>query len=212
MSQSTRFDLSSRRLYLCTPIRDDLATFVSEALKGGVDVIQLREKKAEARTIIRHAKELKRITLDFGVPFFINDRPDIALEVEADGVHVGQDDVDVDLVRRIMPDVLVGLSTHGDEELEGSLGKDVDYISAGPIAATPTKPGRLGTGVGYAVRASSLSPKPVFVTGGVNPSVVKDLVSHGIRHFVVVRYLTESPDPRLAARQMRTAIDENLAS
>ncbi|MDA8081522.1 MAG: thiamine phosphate synthase, partial [Actinomycetota bacterium] len=188
------------------------ATFVSEALKGGVDVLQLREKKADARTIIRHAKELKRITQDFGVPFFINDRPDIALEVEADGVHVGQDDVDVDLVRKIMPDVLVGLSTHADDELKGSLGKAVDYISAGPIAATPTKPGRVGTGVDYAVRASSLSPKPVFVTGGVEPSLIKDLASRGIRHFVVVRYLTESPDPRLAARQMRTVIDENLAS
>ncbi|TAN28779.1 MAG: thiamine phosphate synthase [Actinomycetota bacterium] len=212
MNRSPSFDLAARRLYLCTGVREDLARFVSETLQGGVDVIQLREKHADARTIIHHAKEIKQIAHDFNVPFFINDRPDIALEVGADGVHVGQDDVDVDLVRRIIPGALVGLSTHDPGELQGSLLKDVDYISAGPISATPTKPGRAGTGIGYAEQASLISPRPVFVTGGVQPGSIRELVARGIRHFVVVRYLTEASDPRLAAKMLRTAIDEALAS
>lgn len=212
MSRRADLDLSKRHLYLCTPIRDDLLAFAAAAMKGGVDIIQLREKTAEARTIIRYAKEIRKISEDFGVPFFINDRPDIALEVGADGVHVGQDDVDVELVRRILPEVLVGLSTHSPAELQDSLSKEVDYISAGPIVPTPTKPGRSGTGLGYAEQASALSPRPVFVTGAVQPSAIPELVSRGIRHFVVVRYLTESADPYHAARQLRNAIDEALDS
>ncbi len=212
MSNGPKFDLSAKHLYLCTGIRDDLTRFVSETIQGGVEVIQLREKYADARTIIRHAKEVKQIAHDFGVPFFVNDRPDIALEVGADGVHVGQDDVDVDLVHKIIPEALVGLSTHDHSELQDSLAKDIDYISAGPISATPTKPGRAGTGIGYAEQASLLSPRPVFVTGGVQPEAIKDLVARGIRHFVVVRYLTEASDPREAAKKLRTAIDEALAS
>ena len=212
MNNGPKFDLSARHLYLCTGIRDDLTRFVSQTIEGGVEVIQLREKYADARTIIRYAKEIKQIAHDFGVPFFVNDRPDIALEVGADGVHVGQDDVDVELVHKIIPEALVGLSTHDYSELQGSLEKDIDYISAGPISATPTKPGRAGTGIGYAEQASLLSPRPVFVTGGVQPEAIKDLVARGIRHFVVVRYLTEASDPREAAKKLRTAIDEALAS
>ena len=212
MSLRADLDLSKRHLYLCTPIRDDLLAFAAAAMKGGVDIIQLREKTAEARTIIRYAKEIRKIAEDFGVPFFINDRPDIALEVGADGVHVGQDDVDVELVRRILPDVLVGLSTHSPAELQESLSKEVDYISAGPIVPTPTKPGRSGTGLGYAEQASALSPRPVSVTGAVRPSAIPELVSRGIRHFVVVRYLTEAADPYHAAKKLRNAIDEALGS
>ncbi len=210
MSSRKDFDFSKRNLYLCTPIRDDLASFVTATLKGGVDVVQLREKSADAKTIIRNASQLRTITQDFGVPFIVNDRPDIALEVGADGVHVGQDDVDVALVRRILPDAIVGLSTHDPHELNESLTKDVDYISAGPIVPTPTKPGRSGTGIGYAEQASRLSPRPVFVTGSVQPEAVQELANHGIRHFVVVRYLTESDDPYKAARTLRTEIDRTI--
>lgn len=206
------FDLWTRSLYLCTPIRADMANFASAVLTGGVDMLQLREKNADARTIIRHAIELRKITRDFGVPFFINDRPDIALEVEADGVHVGQDDVSVDLVRKILPNAIVGLSTHSEGELHDSLAADVDYISAGPIVATPTKPGRAGTGIDYPRLAVQRSQHPVFVTGGVIPSSISPLVKMGITHFVVVRYLTEASDPLGAARELKRAIDASLGN
>jgi thiamine-phosphate pyrophosphorylase len=142
------------------------------------------------------------------VPFVLNDRPDLALEAGADGVHVGQDDAPVSLARRIMgPDAIVGLSTHGPADLEGAADEDVTYISAGPVEATPTKPGRPGTGLGYVTQASARSSVPVFVTGGVTPEKIPALTSAGVRHFVVVRYLTDATDARSAAQELRRAID-----
>lgn len=210
MSDRSSFDLLNRNIYLCTGIRDDMLTFLPEVLTGGVDVVQLREKRADARSIMHHAEEMLKITKDFGVPLFINDRPDIALEIGADGVHVGQDDVSVELVRKIVPNVLVGLSTHSESELNASLGIEVDYISAGPIVETPTKPGRSGTGISYAEYATSTSRKPVFVTGGITPESVKELVQAGIHHFVVVRYLTEASNPLENAKKMRDAVQKAI--
>lgn len=206
--------LADRRLYLCTPDRKDLTRFVASCIAGGVDVVQLREKHLEARTIIRRAALLRVVCADLGVPLILNDRPDLALEVGADGVHVGQDDAPPSLARRILgPFAVVGLSTHASGELERSETEPVDYISAGPVVETPTKLGRPGTGIGYAelavVRASALH-RPVFVTGGVTPASVPALVAVGVRHFVVVRWLTEAAEPEVAARQLRTAIDRSI--
>ena len=147
------------------------------------------------------------------MPFVLNDRPDLALEVGAEGVHVGQDDAPVSLARRILgPDAIVGLSTHGPADLEGAADQEVTYISAGPVEATPTKPGRAGTGLAYVTRASARSSVPVFVTGGVTPEKIPALTSGGVRHFVVVRYLTQAPDARHAARALRAAIDRALSN
>jgi thiamine-phosphate pyrophosphorylase len=196
------------RLYLCTPDRPDLADFVAACIAGGVDIVQLREKRLEAGPLLERARVVRDVCTGAGVPFILNDRPDLALGVEADGVHVGQDDAPVDLARRILgPDRIVGLSTHSEDDLTGALGADVSYISAGPVEATPTKPGRPGTGLGYLRLASGRSPVPVFVTGGVTPERVPALAEAGARHFVVVRYLTEASDPLRAARRLREAID-----
>ncbi len=145
------------------------------------------------------------------MPFVLNDRPDLALEVGADGVHVGQDDAPVALARRLLgDDAIVGLSTHSPDDLDAAEGEDVTYISAGPVQATPTKPGRPGTGTGYVALASARSRVPVFVTGGVTPEGIPGLAAAGVRHFVVVRYLTEAGDPERAARALRAAIDANV--
>jgi thiamine-phosphate pyrophosphorylase len=209
---STRRDLSGRRLYLCTPDRPDLADFVAACITGGVDVVQLREKDLEARALLARARLAGDVCRAHGVPFVLNDRPDLALEAGADGVHVGQDDAPVSLARRILgPDAIVGLSTHGADDLAAAASEDVTYISAGPVEATPTKPGRPGTGLGYAGVASARSAVPVFVTGGVTPERIPGLVTAGVRHFVVVRYLTQAPDAVVAARALRDAIDAALA-
>ncbi len=206
-------DLSERRLYLCTPDRPDLAAFLDECIAGGVDVVQLRDKELEARPLLARATVAAAVCHDHGVPFVLNDRPDLALEVGADGVHVGQGDAPVSLARRILgPDAIVGLSTHGRADLDGAAGQDVTYISAGPVEATPTKPGRAGTGLGYVTQANARSSVPVFVTGGVTPEKIGALAAAGVRHFVVVRYLTQAPDPRKAARALRAAIDRALSS
>jgi thiamine-phosphate pyrophosphorylase len=209
---SARRDLSGRRLYLCTPDRPDLADFVAACIAGGVDLVQLREKHLEARDLLARARVAGSVCRAHGVPFVLNDRPDLALETGADGVHVGQDDAPVDLARRILgPDAIVGLSTHGLDDLDAAASEDVTYISAGPVEATPTKPGRPGTGLGYATEASARSPVPVFVTGGVTPERIPELAAAGVRHFVVVRFLTQAPDPMAAARALRDAIDAALA-
>jgi thiamine-phosphate pyrophosphorylase len=138
----------------------------------------------------------------------MNDRPDLALDVGADGVHVGQDDASPALVRRILgPDVIVGLSTHAPAELDASVSEPVDYVSAGPVEATPTKRGRPGTGVGYVSYAVERAQRPVFITGGVTPETIPGLAAAGGRCFVVVRFLTESDDPGGSARALRRAID-----
>ncbi len=204
--------ISDRRLYLCTPDRPDLESFVGAAIRGGVDIVQLRERALSDRELVERARRLRGICGDHGVPFLVNDRPDIALEVGADGVHVGQDDVPPSLARRILgPEAIVGLSTHAPSELEAATNEPVDYLSAGPIEPTPTKPGRPGTGLGYASTAAARAKRPVFVTGGVRPDRVADLVDAGVRHFVVVRYLTEASDPEAAARRLRAAIDAAIA-
>jgi thiamine-phosphate pyrophosphorylase len=141
------------------------------------------------------------------VPFLINDRPDLALECGADGVHVGQDDVSPRIARKILgPAALIGLSTHAPAEVDAALAEPVDYLSAGPVSPTPTKPGRAGTGLGYVGYVSGRVAKPWFVTGGVTPETVGPLVGAGARRFVVVRYLTDARDPLTSARRLRDAI------
>ncbi len=206
-------DLSGRRLYLCTPDRPDLADFLHACIDGGVDVVQLREKDLEARPLLRRAELAAQVCRGLGVPFVLNDRPDLALEIGADGVHLGQDDAPVSLARRILgPDVVVGLSTHSPADLSAAAGQDVTYISAGPVEETPTKPGRPGTGMGYVSLATERSSVPVYVTGGVTPGTIPALAAAGVRHFVVVRYLTLASDPRRAAGELRRAIDTALTA
>lgn len=198
-------------LYLCTPDRPDLSTFVAECIEGGVDIVQLREKHLAARPLIARALLVASVCADYGVPFIFNDRPDLALEVGADGVHVGQDDAPVGLARRILgPGAIIGLSTHSASDLSGAAGEDVSYLSAGPVEATPTKPGRPGTGLDYLALATRSATVPVFVTGGVTPEKIPELAEAGARHFVVVRYLTESAEPASAARALRQSLQRIL--
>jgi thiamine-phosphate pyrophosphorylase len=204
----SRWDLGARRLYLCTPDRPDLAEFVAACIRGGVDVVQLREKELDDRRLLERAELVRAVCGDTGVPFLLNDRPDLALACGADGVHVGQDDVPPAVARRILGDeAVVGLSTHSPEELAAAAGEPVDYVSCGPVEPTPTKPGRPGTGLEYLRHAAEKAAHPFFVTGGVTPETVPAMVEAGARRFVAVRWLTQAADPEAAARALRTAIE-----
>ncbi|MGA2970358.1 MAG: thiamine phosphate synthase [Acidimicrobiales bacterium] len=206
-------ELSSRRLYLCVAHREDMATFLPAVLRGGVDVVQLREKELPDTVRLATARLMAPICRDFGVPFIMNDSPELALESRADGVHVGQDDVSVDHCRDILgADAVVGLSTHSAAEFDDALSQAVSYFSAGPIVPTPTKLGRPGTGTSYAVACEERSDRPVFVTGGVSTDNIAQLVSVGLRHFVVVRAICDAPDPEAAAQTLRRALDLALES
>ena len=230
---SVRPDLSSRRLYLCTPDRPDLEDFLGACISGGVDVVQLREKELDARTLLSRAELAADVCGQFAVPFILNDRPDLALACAASGVHVGQDDVSPAIARRILgPEAIIGLSTHAPSEWDvatreagvatGEAGvatgeapaDSIDYLSAGPVNETPTKPGRPGTGLAYleyvaSTKAGNPDGIPWFVTGGVTPETVPAMASACARRFVVVRYLTESDDPERSAGRLREAIDRS---
>ena len=203
--------LAGRRLYLCTADRPDLAPFLEACLRGGVDVVQLRDKVLDARPLLERARLAASVCAGFGVPFILNDRPDLALACGADGVHVGQDDTPPAVARRILgPDAVIGLSTHAPSEWDPAGREPVDYLSAGPVNATPTKPGRPGTGLEYLEYVSATpagAAVPWFVTGGATPETIPAMIEAGARRFVVVRYLTESADPEAAARRLRRAID-----
>ncbi len=230
-----RWDLARRRLYLCTPDRPDLEAFVGRCIDGGVDVVQLRDKLLDDALLRQRASLVRRVCAAAGVPFVLNDRPDLAVEVGADGVHVGQDDMSAAAARALVgPGAIVGLSTHASVELDAAVGgrgdrtgggtggptvqgvpappAPVASLSAGPGVPTPTKPGRPGTGTGYVAEAVARSPWPVWVTGGVDPDTVGGLVRAGARHFVVVRWLVGADDPERAARSLRSAIDGALDS
>jgi thiamine-phosphate pyrophosphorylase len=205
-------EVAGRRLYLCTPDRPDLAAFVAACVRGGVDVVQLRDKTLEARPLLARAAELAGVCRDLGVPFILNDRPDLALEAGADGVHVGQDDAPPALARRILgPSAIVGFSTHRPAELDAATAEPVDYVSVGPVNPTPTKPGRPGTGLGYLEYASKAATRPWFVTGGVTPETLPAMLAAGATRFVVVRFLTEAADPERSARALRGVMDEAAA-
>jgi thiamine-phosphate pyrophosphorylase len=221
MATADPWGLAERRLYLCTPDRPDLPQFVDACIDGGVDVVQLREKHLDDRALTERASLVQRVCAGRGVPFILNDRPDLAAAIGADGVHVGQDDISPVEARRLVgPDAIIGLSTHAVVELEAAMGRPVDgsggaaapapvqYLSAGPVTPTPTKPGRPGTGLGYVAEAVSRSPWPVWITGGADPTTVGAMATAGARHFVVVRWLTEADDPEASARHLRRAVDE----
>jgi thiamine-phosphate pyrophosphorylase len=207
-------DLAGRRLYLCTPDRPDLPAFVEACIKGGVDLVQLREKALDDRSILRRSAEVLEVCRPLQVPFVLNDRPDLALACRADGVHVGQDDIPVAVARAILGgDAMIGLSTHSPPQWDEAAVSGADYLSAGPVVATPTKPGRPGTGLGYLEYVSATEASRTlgwFVTGGASPETVGEMVAAGARRFVVVRYLTESSHPEESARRLRWAIDSAL--
>ncbi len=201
------WDLTTRRLYLCTPLRDDLCAFVAACVEGGVDIVQLREKDADAASIEASGIALRRVCGDLGVPFILNDSLDLAVATGADGIHVGQDDLSVEACRSALgSDAIIGLSTHEQAEFDAGLLTSATYLSAGPVVATPTKPGRPGTGEAYVSYALHHSERPVFITGGVDADAVPALYHLGVRHFVVVRALTESSNPTASARAIIDAI------
>jgi thiamine-phosphate pyrophosphorylase len=207
------FDLATRRLYLCVGLRDDMASFLPAVLRGGVDVVQLREKVQPASLQLDQARLMVAICLEFDVPFIVNDSPELALDAGAGGVHVGQEDTSVERCRELLgPESIIGLSTHSPQEFDDALLEDATYFSAGPIVPTPTKLGRAGTGVSYAAQSQARSRRPVFVTGGVNAANIGSLVAAGLRHFVVVRALTEASSTEGEARELRRALDAAIST
>lgn len=203
--------LSAARLYLVSGARPGgraLAEVLRPALRGGVDLFQLREKDADDEAVLAAAREARALCEEAGALFILNDRPDLVEAAGADGVHVGQDDMPVARARGIVgADRIVGLSTHAAPQLAAATG--ADYVVVGPVHATPTKPGRPATGAAYVRHASAHDPGvPWFAIGGIDEHTVGEVVAAGARRIVVVRAIAETADPERAARTLRAALDE----
>ena len=175
------------------------------AVRAGVKIIQLRMKHASREAILREAREMRRVTLDSGTRFIVNDDPSIAAEAEADGVHVGQGDLAPTEVRRLYPGLrIVGLSTHNLAQVEVSKAQPVDYIGVGPVYATPTKEipdPTLGTEL--AGRMLAAANVPALAIGGINVETLPAVLAVGARNFAVVRAVCASPDPYSAIRDLQ---------
>ena len=197
--------LAQARLYLVCDVQPD--KFVAAALDGGVDVVQLRCKSGSDAEVVSAAERFVAVCRAHDALFIVNDRPDLAVAVDADGVHVGQDDVAVTEARALVgPERIVGLSTHSPEQIDAAAETGVDYIGVGPVHATPTKPGRPAVGVELVSYAAAHASVPFFAIGGINPSNVDAVVDAGAERIVVVRALTESANPSLTASVLRTAL------
>jgi thiamine-phosphate pyrophosphorylase len=194
-----RRDLLARaRLYVVTDARQDrgdLPKFLDAILSAGVHVVQLREKDAEAGDLVRWGGVFRDAADRRDGLFVVNDRPDVAVAVAADGVHLGQNDLPVGFTRRLVgPDVLIGLSTHDQAQLAAAP-PEADYLCAGPVHETPTKPGRPATGLHLVRAAARTEARPWFAIGGIDGRTLPEVVDAGARRIVVVRAVTEASDP-----------------
>jgi thiamine-phosphate pyrophosphorylase len=195
--------LQSARLYLVCGARED--GFIESALRGGVDVVQLRLKGAADEEIVARGRRYAALCAAHGALFVLNDRPDLALEAGADGVHVGQDDAPVAVARELVgQERLVGLSTHTFAQVDAA--REMDYIGVGPVHETPTKPGRPSVGLELVAYAAAHATVPFFAIGGLNERNVASVVGAGARRIAVVRALTESADPEAVARRLRRTL------
>jgi thiamine-phosphate pyrophosphorylase len=200
-----RSRLADARLYLCTDGRraqGDLPEFLDAVLGGGVDIVQLREKGLEAAEELALLEVFAAACRRHGALLAVNDRADVALAAGADVLHLGQDDLPVPVARRILgPGAVIGRSTHSREQASAAATEEgVDYFCAGPVWATPTKPGRPGTGlplVGEAARVGA--ERPWFAIGGIGLRQLDEVLAAGATRVVVVRALTEAADPGAAA-------------
>ncbi|MDA0171770.1 thiamine phosphate synthase [Solirubrobacter taibaiensis] len=196
--------LSTARLYLVCPARS--REWIAAAVRGGVDLVQLRDKSLDDAGLV----EAARAFVGHDALFILNDRPDLVETVQADGVHVGQDDQTPAEARALIgPDRILGRSTHEPAQAAAAdADPDVDYVAVGPVHATPTKPGRPAAGLHYVAHAASTVAKPWFAIGGLDASNVHEVVERGATRIVVVRALTEAEDPEVAARELRAALEE----
>ena len=203
--------LAEARLYFVT----DASTgehALHEALAGGVDVLQLREKAGSDEEILAAAATFRELCAEHGALFVLNDRPDLAVAAGADAVHMGQDDEAVAAVReRVGDELLIGLSTHSREQLSAALATTADYVCVGPVYATPTKPDYPAVGIDLVRHAAETVDRPWFAIGGIDGTNIEEVAAAGAPRVAVVRAIRDAPEPRAAAAGLRAALEEASA-
>ncbi len=190
----------------------DFLLRIQDALDGGVDTLQLRCKAddsryGEARPYIALSEKVRDLAHARHVPFFVNDRIDVALAAGADGVHLGQDDLPVVWARQIAPKLRLGRSTHKPADADQALAEAPAYFATGPVYATPTKPGRAAAGLDYVRHVAALAPAlPWYAIGGIDLSNVQDVLNAGATRIAVVRAVLDARDVVAAADALRRVV------
>lgn len=206
-----RARLAGARLYLICDARPGgrpLSDVLGPALRGGVDVFQLRCKDATDAEILEASADAREWCEIAGALFVLNDRPDLAAATGADAVHVGQDDASVAQARALAgPDVLVGKSTHSPDQVDAAYAEGADYIGVGPVHTTPTKPGRAAVGTDLVTYAARHARIPWFAIGGVDEATIDDVMAAGANRVAVVRAIAEADDPEAVARRLDHALE-----
>lgn len=214
--QQRRTRLAACHLYLVTSPVPQLETVVEAALQGGVRLVQYRAKEGACQPDgtplndaqrLEQAEGLRQLCARHGALLVVNDRIDLALAVDADGVHLGQGDLPVAVARRLIgPERLLGRSTHSLSQLQEAVLQGCDYVGVGPVNATPTKPGREPVGLAYVRQAAEASAIPWFAIGGIEAATLAAVRQAGAERVAVVRAITAAADPAAAARTLLAAL------
>jgi thiamine-phosphate pyrophosphorylase len=204
--------LADARLILVTDPRSDLARRVREAVRGGVDIVQLREKHAAREDLLPLAEELRGICEEAGAIFTVNDDVELARLSNAHGVHLGQEDGPLTAARDALgPDAVVGRSVGSAEEAIEAVREGADYLGVGTIYATPTKPEEEADGPALLREVAGLGlVVPWFAIGGITLETAREAAAAGAYGFAVVRAVLDADDPASAARELRSILEEGL--
>lgn len=195
--------LMQARTYLVTSPVSNLLAVVESALEGGIAIVQYREKTADDHERLEIARQMSALCHRYSALFIVNDRVDIAAASGADGVHLGQHDLPIEVARSILgPDKIVGRSTTCPEELKRALDEEADYIGVGPVHETPTKPGKAAAGNDYVRYAAEHATMPWFVIGGLNADNLGPTLAAGATRVAVVRALMQAENPTEVARSL----------
>jgi thiamine-phosphate pyrophosphorylase len=212
VAERRRVWLERARLYMICDTRpggEEAEDVLRPALQAGVDIVQLRDKSADDREIVETSRIFRRLCDAYDALFIVNDSPELAIACAADGVHLGQNDVRPEEVRRVMgTDALIGLSTHSRDQIEAASG--VDYIGVGPVYATPTKPDYLPVGLELVQWASAHARVPCFAIGGINTGNLDHVLDAGATRVAVVRAICDAPEPGEAANELRERITQRV--
>lgn len=202
------------KLYLVTDrslsLGRSLEEVVSQAVEGGVTIVQLREKDTCTGEFIQLAQRLKKILKPYGVPLIINDRVDVALAVDADGVHIGQSDMPYEIARNLLgPDKIIGLSVENMDDIRKANELDVDYIGISPVFATPTKTDTATPfGIDGLREAVRLTVHPTVAIGGMNKNTAADVMKTGCDGIAVVSAISSAEYPAAATAELKSIVME----
>ena len=215
LAEQRREKLSRMRLYVITGDRGDeleTARIVEAALDGGATVIQLRKKSMPMLEQYRLATALRTLTLAHEALLIINDHADLAIAADADGVHLGQDDLPPDAVRALpgFEGRLIGRSTHSLGQAQVAVHEAADYIAVGPVYPTPTKEGRPAVGTALVSRVAGVIDRPFVAVGGIDHDSAAAVVEAGAHALAVVRAVYDAVDPAEAAHRLHELIVTRL--